>query len=271
MPFSLPHVGEQLLDDLVGLGPVHPLVGLRGQVDAGQDLLLRLLAEAFERLHLVGFAGGAQLVERGDAQLLVQRGRLLRPQAGDADHRQHAAAESAAAALRASAIVPVSSSSPIFSARSLPMPSMSVSSRFGSAAIFATASDISTMFDDHDKVFQSICAGASGYLLKTSPQAEITEGIREVLAGGAPMNARIARSVLEMFAKLAAPKGDYGLTAREGEVLELMVRGLIKKEIADRLSLSYHTIDSHLRNIYQKLHVHARTGAVAKAIKERLF
>ena len=127
-----------------------------------------------------------------------------------------------------------------------------------------------TMFDDHDKVFQSICAGASGYLLKTSPQAEITEGIREVLAGGAPMNARIARSVLEMFAKLAAPKGDYGLTAREEEVLELMVRGLIKKEIADRLSLSYHTIDSHLRNIYQKLHVHTRTGAVAKAIKERL-
>lgn len=128
-----------------------------------------------------------------------------------------------------------------------------------------------TMFDDHDKVFQSICAGASGYLLKTSPPAEITEGIREVLAGGAPMNARIARSVLEMFAKLAAPKGDYGLTARENEVLELMVRGLIKKEIADRLSLSYHTIDSHLRNIYQKLHVHTRTGAVAKAIKERLF
>jgi DNA-binding NarL/FixJ family response regulator len=128
-----------------------------------------------------------------------------------------------------------------------------------------------TMFDDHDKVFQSICAGASGYLLKTSPQAEITDGIREVLEGGAPMNARIARSVLDMFAKLAAPKGDYGLTAREGEVLELMVRGLIKKEIADRLSLSYHTIDSHLRNIYQKLHVHTRTGAVAKAIKERLF
>jgi DNA-binding NarL/FixJ family response regulator len=128
-----------------------------------------------------------------------------------------------------------------------------------------------TMFDDHDKVFQSICAGASGYLLKTSPQAEITEGIREVLAGGAPMNARIARSVLEMFTRLAAPKGDYGLTGREEEVLELMVRGLIKKEIADRLSLSYHTIDSHLRNIYQKLHVHTRTGAVAKAIKERLF
>ena len=85
------------------------------------------------------------------------------------------------------------------------------------------------------------------------------------------MNSRIAHSVLEMFAKLAGPKGDYGLTSRENEVLELMVKGLIKKEIADRLNLSYHTIDTHLRNIYQKLHVHTRTGAVAKAINERLF
>jgi DNA-binding NarL/FixJ family response regulator len=128
-----------------------------------------------------------------------------------------------------------------------------------------------TMFDDHDKVFKSICAGASGYLLKTAAPEKITEAILEVLAGGAPMNARVAKSVLDMFAKLAAPQADYGLTGREKEVLELMVRGLIKKEIADTLSLSYHTIDTHLRNIYQKLHVHTRTGAVAKALKERLF
>jgi DNA-binding NarL/FixJ family response regulator len=128
-----------------------------------------------------------------------------------------------------------------------------------------------TMFDDHDKVFQSICAGASGYLLKTATPGKITDAIQEVLAGGAPMNSRVARSVLDMFAKLAAPHADYGLTGREKMVLELMVRGLIKKEIADELSLSYHTIDTHLRNIYQKLHVHTRTGAVAKALKERLF
>ena len=129
-----------------------------------------------------------------------------------------------------------------------------------------------TMFDDHEKVFKSICAGASGYLLKTSPKEKITGAIREVLEGGAPMNAKIAKSVLEMFAKMAAPKGDnYGLTVRENEVLQLMVGGLIKKEIAEKLSLSYHTIDTHLRNIYQKLHVHTRTGAVAKALKERLF
>jgi DNA-binding NarL/FixJ family response regulator len=128
-----------------------------------------------------------------------------------------------------------------------------------------------TMFDDHDKVFKSICAGASGYLLKTAAPESITEAIQEVLTGGAPMNARVARSVLDMFAKFAAPQADYGLTCREKEVLELMVRGLIKKEIAEQLSLSYHTIDAHLRNIYQKLHVHTRTGAVAKALKERLF
>jgi len=128
-----------------------------------------------------------------------------------------------------------------------------------------------TMFDDHDKVFKSICAGASGYLLKTTPKDKITEAIREVLDGGAPMNAQVARMVLEKFATLAGPGGDYGLTDREREVLELMVNGLIKKEIADKLSLSYHTIDTHLRSIYQKLHVHTRAGAVAKAVRERLF
>jgi DNA-binding NarL/FixJ family response regulator len=128
-----------------------------------------------------------------------------------------------------------------------------------------------TVFDDHDKVFKAICAGASGYLLKTSPVEKIIDSIREVHGGGAPMTPRVARSVLEMFAHLSAPHEDYGLTAREQKILELMTQGLIKKEIADRLSVSYHTIDTHLRNIYTKLHVHTRTGAVSKAIKERLF
>jgi DNA-binding NarL/FixJ family response regulator len=128
-----------------------------------------------------------------------------------------------------------------------------------------------TVFDDHDKIFRAICAGASGYLLKSSPEEKIAESIREVLQGGAPMNARIARSVLEMFAKFGAPRKDYGLTARESQILELMTKGYIKKQIADELSLSYHTVDTHLRNIYSKLQVHTRTGAVAKALQERLF
>ena len=131
-----------------------------------------------------------------------------------------------------------------------------------------------TVFDDHEKVFKAICAGASGYLLKTSPVNRIVESIHEALAGGAPMTPHVAKSVLEMFSKMAQPQHEetaYGLTPREQKILELMTQDLIKKEIADKLQLSYHTVDTHLRNIYTKLHVHSRTGAVSKAIKERLF
>lgn len=128
-----------------------------------------------------------------------------------------------------------------------------------------------TVFDDHEKVFRAICAGASGYLLKTSPVERIVQSIHEALSGGAPMTPRVASAVLQMFSKMAQPKQDYGLTQREQKILELMTTGLLKKEIADSLSLSYHTVDTHLRNIYTKLHVHNRSGAVGKAIKERLF
>jgi DNA-binding NarL/FixJ family response regulator len=128
-----------------------------------------------------------------------------------------------------------------------------------------------TAFDDHAKVFKAVCAGASGYLLKTSSVEKIAESIHEAFSGGAPMTPKVAKSVLEMFSHLVQPQQDYGLTDREQKILELMTRGLIKKEIADQMALSYHTVDTHLRNIYTKLHVHSRTGAVAKAIKERLF
>jgi len=128
-----------------------------------------------------------------------------------------------------------------------------------------------TVIDSHERIFKAICAGASGYLLKTSPAEKIVEAVLEAHAGGAPMTTQVARSVLDMFARLATPHEDYGLTAREQRILELMTQGLIKKEIADQLSISYHTVDTHLRNIYTKLHVHTRTGAVAKALKERLF
>jgi len=128
-----------------------------------------------------------------------------------------------------------------------------------------------TVFDEHDKIFKAICAGASGYLLKTSPIERIVESIQEAVEGGAPMTPRVARWVLDMFARLGPPKEDYGLTSREQKILELMTQGLIKKEIADNLAVSYHTVDTHLRNIYTKLHVHTRTGAVAKALREHLF
>ena len=129
---------------------------------------------------------------------------------------------------------------------------------------------ILTVFEDDDKVFQAICAGAAGYLLKTSSAAEITQAVHEALAGGSPMNPRIARRVLEMFSKFAPKQSDYGLSDREKEILQLMTTGLIKKEIADRLALSVHTVDTYLRRIYEKLEVNTRTGAVAKALKEGL-
>jgi DNA-binding NarL/FixJ family response regulator len=127
-----------------------------------------------------------------------------------------------------------------------------------------------TVFEDEDKIFRAICAGASGYLLKTAPVEEIARSIHDALAGGAPMNGRIARRVLDMFARFAPTRGDYGLTARETQILESMVKGKTKKEIAALLDLSFHTVDTHLRNIYQKLEVNTRTGAVAKALKEKL-
>ncbi|MBX2992049.1 MAG: response regulator transcription factor [Bacteroidetes bacterium] len=128
-----------------------------------------------------------------------------------------------------------------------------------------------TVFDENDMIFRAICAGASGYLLKSESTDRIMTSLQEVLNGGAPMNAQIAAKVVDMFSRLAAPKGNYGLTAREREILQCLVDGLSKKQIADKLFLSFHTIDMHMRGIYTKLQVHSRSGAVAKALKENLL
>lgn len=130
---------------------------------------------------------------------------------------------------------------------------------------------ILTVFEDEDKIMRAICAGAQGYLLKTAPVPEIAAAIADVLAGGSPMNSRIARRVLELFSRLVPRQKDYGLTAREKEILQLMVGGHIKKEIAARIGLSVHTVNTHMRNIYDKLQVNTVNGAVAKALQERLI
>lgn len=131
-----------------------------------------------------------------------------------------------------------------------------------------------TIHDDDDKVFEALCAGASGYLLKPSGPEQIVAALRDVQSGAAPMNGSIARKLLEMFTRLAASRAvapDYGLTAREKEILQLLVDGLSMKQVAARLHLSYHTINTHQRNVYDKLHVHSRGSAVAKALRERLL
>ena len=127
-----------------------------------------------------------------------------------------------------------------------------------------------TVFEDEEKIVRAICSGAQGYLLKTAPVSEIASAIDDVLGGGSPMNSRIARRVLELFSKFVPQQKDYGLTAREKEILQQMVEGRIKKEIASRVGLSVHTVNTHMRNIYEKLQVNTVNGAVAKALKERL-
>jgi len=135
----------------------------------------------------------------------------------------------------------------------------------------ATRVIILTIHEDNEKIFDALCAGASGYLLKSSPPEEIEHAMMEVLRGGAPINAQIARKMLAMFTHLAGPRSPNPLTIREREILKLMVDGLTKKQIAEQIILSYHTIDTHIKNIYAKLQVHTRGGAVAKALNDRLL
>ncbi|MFA6456096.1 MAG: response regulator transcription factor [Bacteroidota bacterium] len=128
-----------------------------------------------------------------------------------------------------------------------------------------------TVYDDDDSIFDALCAGATGYLLKSSPETMIIQSIRDVFSGGSPMNSTIARKTIEMFSKMHTVSREYGLTVREKEILEQIVQGYSNKIIADQFNISPHTIDAHLRKVYEKLHVHTRTAAAAKAIKERLF
>jgi DNA-binding NarL/FixJ family response regulator len=130
-----------------------------------------------------------------------------------------------------------------------------------------------TVFEDHEKVYRAICSGASGYLIKTSSSAQVVEGIRSAAEGGAPLSPVVARAVLgrfvQMMGKPSATESE-SISDREREVLEWMTQGLTKKEIATKVNLSIHTVSTHLRNIYTKLHVNTRGAAVAKAIRDNL-
>ena len=124
-----------------------------------------------------------------------------------------------------------------------------------------------TVYDNKPVVLQALAAGADGYLLKADGLEAIMRGIREVMHGGAPLNSHIAKMILSTFS-IAPPKSaEVDLTEREREILVMLSEGLIKKEIASAMNLSYHTIDSHVRNIYGKLQVHNLSGAVAKAMQ----
>lgn len=122
-----------------------------------------------------------------------------------------------------------------------------------------------TSFDDNDFIFSALKAGASGYLMKTTRPAKLLEAIREIHHGGSPMSSQIARKVVDSFHVKKSGNGEFQkLSTREKEILQLLSQGLRYKEIADQLFISIETTRTHIRNIYEKLHVHSRTKAINK-------
>jgi len=125
-----------------------------------------------------------------------------------------------------------------------------------------------TVYDDSELIFQALAAGASGYLLKRLPPAKLLDAIRDVQGGGSPMSSGIARKVVQYFQHRAGGAGTRGtLSPRETEVVEALARGDAYKQIADRLHLSIPTVRTYIRRVYEKLHVHSRTEAVAKYLR----
>ena len=122
-----------------------------------------------------------------------------------------------------------------------------------------------TRYEQSDLIFNSIRAGASGYLLKNTPPKDLIQAIEQVHAGGAPMTMQVARKVIDHFRRIQKPASDVEkLTPREQEVLALLSKGYLYKEISDNLGVSINTLRNHLRAIYEKLHVHSRTEATVK-------
>ena len=129
-----------------------------------------------------------------------------------------------------------------------------------------------TVFDDDEKIFKSICAGAEGYILKHTPPSQILDAIKEIHEGGSPMTPSIANRVLSMMKKSSTGKSveTFDLSYREREILSCLVEGMSYKLIADACTISIETVGTHIKNIYKKLQVHSKGEAVAKAIKRNI-
>ncbi|HEX3746660.1 MAG TPA: response regulator transcription factor [Bryobacteraceae bacterium] len=128
-----------------------------------------------------------------------------------------------------------------------------------------------SVYEDDERIFQALCAGASGYLLKKTPPEKILEYLGEVLRGGAPMSPEVARRVVSLFREIRPPeKVDYDLTPHELRLLRLLVEGHNYQSAAAELGVTFSTINFHMQNIYGKLQVHSKSEAVAKALRQRL-
>jgi DNA-binding NarL/FixJ family response regulator len=128
-----------------------------------------------------------------------------------------------------------------------------------------------TVYDDDERIFDAMCAGASGYLLKKTPPFRLLESLREVASGGAPMSPEVAKRVIALFREIRPPdRAAYELTPHETRLLKLLVQGHNYKTAAAELGVTVHTVSFHLRSIYEKLQVHSKSEAVAKALQNRL-
>ena len=125
-----------------------------------------------------------------------------------------------------------------------------------------------TVYEDTENIFNALAAGATGYMLKRTPRAELIEAIRDVLKGGSPMTTHIARKVVQSFQRsVASTQSTEDLSPREREVLDCLAQGFLYKEIAEKLAISYETVHTYIRRIYEKLQVRTRTEAVAKFLR----
>lgn len=128
-----------------------------------------------------------------------------------------------------------------------------------------------TVFDDDERIFDALCAGATGYLLKRTPPAKLLENIREAVSGGAPMSPEVASRVIKLFREVRpATRVDHDLTPHETRLLKLLVDGHNYTTAAEELGVSYNTIKFHMRHIYEKLQVHSKSEAVSLALKSRI-
>ncbi|MFN6965026.1 MAG: response regulator [Pyrinomonadaceae bacterium] len=128
-----------------------------------------------------------------------------------------------------------------------------------------------TIYDNDDQIFNALCSGANGYLLKNTPPARLLDALREAADGGSPISPAIAARVIKLFREFRPPeKADYHLTPQETQLLKLLVEGHHKKTAAREMGISFHTVSFHLKNIYEKLQVHSKSEAVAKALREKL-
>jgi DNA-binding NarL/FixJ family response regulator len=129
-----------------------------------------------------------------------------------------------------------------------------------------------TVYDDDDRIFDALCAGACGYLLKRTSSAKLLESLREAATGGAPMSPEVAHRVIKLFREIRPPeRADYELTPHESRLLKLLVEGHNYTTAAEELGVSYNTVKFHMRHVYGKLQVHSKSEAVAKALKDHLF